>query len=129
VIQKNYHIHWIVDNLPAGSKMEDESTITTRYWQGSPIGFVHSEYGKSYIHNHVNIEISYRKVETKPQRYRVVRFMVEPFSIMHEYDPIAGTEGDLDIDSDNVLPKIAKIKSPMYSCRPGNDLRHGHGGR
>jgi transmembrane 9 superfamily protein 2/4 len=120
VIQKNYHINWIVDNLPAGSKMEDESTITTRYWQGSPIGFVHSEDEKFYIHNHVNIEISYRKVETKPQHYRVVRFIVEPFSIRHEYDSIAGTEEDLDIDSDNVLPKIAKIKNPMNSCRPGN---------
>jgi transmembrane 9 superfamily protein 2/4 len=118
-IRKNYHNNWIVDNLSAASKMEDSKHVTTRYWQGFPIGFVSAEDGKSYIHNHVNIEISYHEVETEPQHYRVVRFMVEPFSIKHDFEPIIGTE-DLDIDSENVLPKIAKIKNPMDSCKPSN---------
>ena len=32
-IRKNYHNNWIIDNLPAASKVEDDTTITTRYWQ------------------------------------------------------------------------------------------------
>ena len=35
-IRKGYHNNWIVDNLSAASKVEDDSTITTRYWQGFP---------------------------------------------------------------------------------------------
>ena len=34
-IRKNYHNNWIVDNLPVASKVEDDTTITTRYFQGA----------------------------------------------------------------------------------------------
>lgn len=84
-IKRGYKNNWIVDNLPAASKLEDEYTVTTKYWGGFPIGFIDESDGNVYIHNHVNIEIMYHKVDNSGL-YRVVRFTVEPFSIKHEWD-------------------------------------------
>lgn len=100
--------------MPAASKVEDDSKITTRYWQGFPIGFVHPDDDKAYIHNHVNIEIMYHEVETEPGHYRVVRFMVEPFSINHDFEP---TSDDASLDDEHLLPKKANLKNPIESCR------------
>ena len=38
--RENYHNNWIVDNMSAASMAEDDETVTTRYWQGFPIGYV-----------------------------------------------------------------------------------------
>lgn len=108
-IRKNYHNNWIVDNLSAAVKFEDEENVSTRYWQGFPIGFLgNDEKKKAYINNHVNIEIMYHPVETETDKYRVVRFIVEPFSIKHEYEPL-------------VFPKVAKIKNPILSCKDASE--------
>jgi len=107
-IRKNYHNNWIVDNLSAASKVEDDETITTRYWQGFPVGFIDDNDGKAYVHNHVNIEIMYHAVETESQKYRIVRFTVEPFSISHDFE-------ELDDDDD---AGVAKINNPIASCNP-----------
>ncbi len=106
-IRKNYHNNWIVDNLSAASKAEDEKTITTKYWQGFPVGYVDEDTKKAYIHNHVNIEIMYHAVETETDKYRVVRFTVEPFSIKHDFEPI-------EEDDDEAV--VAKILNPIASC-------------
>jgi len=118
-IRKNYHNNWIVDNLPAASKVEDDEHVTTRYWQGFPVGFVAEQDMKAYIHNHVNIEIMYHPVETETGRFRVVRFTVEPFSIHHEIEPVDGN----DILDDSILPTIAKIINPIPSCDPSKSIR------
>jgi len=119
-IRKEYHNNWIVDNLSAASKVEDDSTITTRYWQGFPVGFIAEDGRRAYIHNHVNIEIMYHKVENEADKYRVVRFTVEPFSIKHDFtklkdnaDPIGDTDDDIP-----TMPDKAKIKNPIASCNP-----------
>ncbi len=106
-IRKNYHNNWIVDNLSAASKVEDDTTITTRYWQGFPVGFIASDTKKAYIHNHVNIEIMYHPVETETDKYRIVRFTVEPFSIKHEFEPN---------EDDEENTKAAKFINPIASC-------------
>jgi hypothetical protein len=53
---------------------------------------------------------------TRPA-YRVVRFIVQPFSINHQY------EFDLDpaddIKNESFLPKVSRITNPMPSCMPG----------
>ena len=110
-IRKNYHNNWIVDNLSAASKVEDDSTITTRYWQGFPVGYIDETDKKAYIHNHVNIEIMYHPVETEKDKYRIVRFTVEPFSIKHEHEP---TGDDDKVESTTV----AKFINPIASCDP-----------
>jgi transmembrane 9 superfamily protein 2/4 len=117
-IRRNYHNNWIVDNLPAASKVEDDEHITTRYWQGFPIGFISDDTKQAYVHNHVNIEIMYHAVETEANKYRVVRFTVEPFSIAHEFTALA-TETDPAGDNDsNYLSVKAKINNPIASCNP-----------
>ena len=110
-IRKNYHNNWIVDNLSAASKVEDDATITTRYWQGFPVGYIDETDKKAYIHNHVNIEIMYHPVETEKDKYRIVRFTVEPFSIKHEHEP---TGDDDKVESTTV----AKFINPIASCDP-----------
>jgi len=92
-IRRNYHNNWIVDNLPAASKAEDDETVTTRYWQGFPVGFMGDD-GLAYINNHVNIDIMYHPVETEYNKYRIVRFTVEPFSVKHD-----GSEPSKDLSS------------------------------
>uniref|UniRef100_A0A7S1VVU3 Transmembrane 9 superfamily member n=1 Tax=Grammatophora oceanica TaxID=210454 RepID=A0A7S1VVU3_9STRA len=119
-IRKEYHNNWIVDNLSAASKVEDDTTITTRYWQGFPVGFVATDTKKAYVHNHVNIEIMYHPVETETDKYRVVRFTVEPFSIKHDFEPLEDDDnlnGD-DDGADTSNYQVAKINNPIASCDP-----------
>jgi len=133
-IHSDYHHNWIVDNLNAASKMEDDSTIATSYWQGFPIGY---EEGKeSYINNHVNIEIMYHPVETG---YRVVRFTIEPFSIHHDFDSDLGDD-DEDGSSGNSRKDVT-MNNPITSCikdsekhtnydminSSGHEPQHAHG--
>jgi transmembrane 9 superfamily protein 2/4 len=118
-IRANYHNNWIVDNMNAASKLEDDKHVTTRYRHGFPIGFVAADTRRSYIFNHVNIEIHIHEVETDPNHYRVVRFVVEPFSIRHEFEPI-DIDGDDTPDNGSYLPKIAKIRNPIQSCASSN---------
>jgi transmembrane 9 superfamily protein 2/4 len=118
-IRKNYHNNWIVDNLSAASKVEDDAHVTTRYWQGFPIGFVADDSHEAFIHNHVNIEVMYHEVEGMQGMYRVVRFVVEPFSIKHDYEPLMGdSDTEVDMDDTALLPKKAKITNPIDSCNP-----------
>jgi transmembrane 9 superfamily member 2/4 len=121
-IRKEYHNNWIVDNLSAASKVEDDSTITTRYWQGFPVGYI-GEDKVAYIHNHVNIEILYHPVDgvvdDSATKYRVVRFTIEPFSIKHDFEEVVDSKQAE--DEDDGSPKLqewAKIKGPIASCDP-----------
>ena len=123
-IRKEYHNNWIVDNLSAASKVEDDATITTRYWQGFPVGFIASDSDKAYVHNHVNIEIMYHPVENEVDKYRVVRFTVEPFSIKHDFVPVDETTEDITEGDDNIptLMPVATIKNPIASCNPSTPM-------
>lgn len=114
-IRKNYHNNWIVDNLSSASKAEDDEHITTRYWNGFPIGFIDDK-GKAFVHNHVNIEIHYHPV-AETGGNRVVRFIVEPFSTKHEFEPDEG--GD---DDSKFKDTVAKISNPIDSCRPSANV-------
>jgi transmembrane 9 superfamily protein 2/4 len=102
-IRDEYHHNWIVDNLPAASKIENDYSITTRYWQGFPVGFIAEDSRLAYVHNHVNIEIMYHSVDYDPGKYQIVRFTVEPFSIKHDFEY---TNDEL------------TINRPIYSCNP-----------
>ena len=114
-IRKNYHNNWIVDNLPAASKIEDDVNSSVRYWQGFPIGYIHGDTGLAYVHNHVNIEIMYHPVENEVDKFRVVGFVVEPFSIAHDY--VAAKDEDAPIEDEHFLVQVAKINDPIESCR------------
>jgi len=121
-IRKNYHNNWIVDNLSSASKSEDAETITTRYWQGFPVGYVNENDKKAYINNHVNIEIMYHAVETEVDKFRIVRFTVEPFSIQHSFEPLE--DNDDDTKEGEKEGKVAKLMKPILSCAGGNNNVH-----
>ncbi|CAJ1950349.1 unnamed protein product [Cylindrotheca closterium] len=116
-IRREYHNNWIVDNLSAASIVEDDETITTRYWQGFPVGFISEDNRKAYVHNHVNIELMYHPVENEANKFRVVRFTVEPFSIKHDFDSIkeVGDAANQDGDSPET-EQWATINNPIQSC-------------
>eukprot|EP00560_Eucampia_antarctica_P001193 CAMPEP_0197833196 /NCGR_PEP_ID=MMETSP1437-20131217/18162_1 /TAXON_ID=49252 ORGANISM="Eucampia antarctica, Strain CCMP1452" /NCGR_SAMPLE_ID=MMETSP1437 /ASSEMBLY_ACC=CAM_ASM_001096 /LENGTH=510 /DNA_ID=CAMNT_0043437101 /DNA_START=216 /DNA_END=1745 /DNA_ORIENTATION=+ len=126
-IRKQYQNNWIVDNLPAAGRISSKADPV--YFQGFPVGFVSGDDGKSYINNHVNIEIEYHQASTEVDKFRIVKFIVEPLSIHHEYQ---GT-GDLDDDDtsssgDESTPKkkkdIVEILNPIASCKSGNKNTH-----
>lgn len=114
-IRKKYHNNWIVDNLPAASKMEigDDNT-DTNYARGFPVGFVDSETQYSYINNHVNIELQYHADESVQDKFRVVGFVIEPFSIRHKFDVVVG-------DDDKEDDTTVEIKNPILSCKYGTE--------
>lgn len=107
-VRLNYHNNWILDNLPSASKTEDDIYMTTVFAQGFPIGFVPDNEDRAYFNNHVNIEVVYHKVSGKEGEYRIVQFIVEPFSIKHDFEPL--------MDSEVEDGKIAKINKPILSC-------------
>ena len=115
-IRNMYRNNWIVDNLPSAFKFWNGTTVQTRYWPDIPIGFIHTTDHKAYVFNHVNIEIEYHAVEGKTDAYRIVRFMVEPFSIAHETGERIKYPDDFDISTANHLPMKTRIKNPIPSC-------------
>jgi len=124
-IRKNYHNNWIVDNIPGASKVEDDKTVTTRYWQGFPVGFIASDTKKAYVHNHVNIEVQYHSTETEAEKARIVRFTIEPFSVKHDFE--ASTDDDDDAPEGDIIDKpfkVADIQNPIESCNPKTAKDH-----
>jgi transmembrane 9 superfamily protein 2/4 len=134
-IQKNYHQNWLVDYLPAASKVEDYTTVTTRYWQGLPIGFISHDPSASiqkqaFVFNHVNIEIMYHETETEAgkAKYRVVRATAEPFSIKHKFEELDRhlEERNNMNDMTGYSPKLANITNPIESCEGNNAKQRVH---
>jgi len=58
-VRREYHNNWIIDNLPAASKVAEGFVIVPM--QGFPVGFVDPRSRLSYIYNHVNIELQYHE--------------------------------------------------------------------
>lgn len=113
-IRKDYHNNWIVDNLPSASFMEDSVNSYTKYFSGFPIGFVDPDSGLSYVYNHVNIMLEYHQVEniaSTEKEHRIVRFTVEPFSVVHDFTPTFADDDDGDGNAD-----AYSINNPIASC-------------
>ena len=90
LIKNGYHHNWIVDNIPAAQMRENAEVTQTLYVNdGFPVGFV-GESQVYYVNNHVNIMVDYHQVEGETDKYRVVRLVVEPLSISHQFDTKTG---------------------------------------
>merc|ERR1712216_726943 len=92
-VHDQYRVHWIVDNLPAATKVMREDASFS-YERGYPLGFVggsqvmnnkYIEEGVPYIYNHMRLVIKYHKDAQSFTGSRVVGFEVEPFSVKHKY--------------------------------------------
>jgi len=81
-IDRDYSVNWIVDNLPAATKYlrSDGYTEDTIFMNGFPVGY--SVKGRYFMHNHVRIILSYHSNPSDYVGYRIVRFEVEPVSLM-----------------------------------------------
>lgn len=129
-IKKGYQHNWIVDNLPAAGRISDDGEPL--YFQGFPIGFVDENNGQTYVNNHVNIEIQYHAVETQQDSYRIVKFIVEPISIHHEFsddfeldDDDEEEEEETDGGDEGTKPKKrVELQNPIASCDPRNKKLH-----
>lgn len=110
-ISQAYHNNWIVDNLPAAARVEDAASLRLEYWQGIPVGYISGVDKKAYIYNHASIEIMYHPAETEAGEYRIVRFIVAPFSINHDFEPIENS-----IVKSRDGSTFAKIINPIPSC-------------
>lgn len=114
-IRNGYHQNWLLDGLPVASIVENDEVIITRYWQGVPLGWTAlyetglwsyvdhrpERFGQEtgVIYNHFNIVIHYHQLDHS--RFHITRFLVEPFSIRHEY---------------TVKESIPTITTPIPSC-------------
>ncbi len=102
VIDNDYRVHWILDNLPVGVRVEKEGKSDEDYsfTRGFPVGFKLIEgAGKinRYVYNHIRIIVQYHEIakeDNEPEfdeaeagkiPAKVVGFRVEPMSIHHTW--------------------------------------------
>jgi len=78
MIEDEYLVNWIVDNLPAVTRFRRPGESIT-YKEGFLVGILTS--GHYYVYNHVMIELQYHSNPEKYEGYRIVGFEVEPGSI------------------------------------------------
>jgi len=118
-IELEYSVNWILDGLPAAVRMfEEENPEEVHYERGFPLGFAARPGGadapkRFYLFNHVQFVIYYHLEDGKAEgdvsessasgeRFRVVGFEVEPFTVKHAKADTAksGWEGNMKSCSD-----------------------------
>lgn len=100
-IFEDYRVNWIVDNLPAATRIVEPATgstpsrIITIYERGFPLGFKGSAEiagtveGAAYLYNHHRLVFKYH-VDAAFEGSRVVGFEVEPYSVKHKVATVNG---------------------------------------
>lgn len=119
MIQNEYYVQWIVDNLPVLYRDPTDSAPNGggSFKRGFPVGEV-DENGKYLLYNHVRIIISVNAdpyaAEDGLTKWRVVGFEVVPTSIQHAYEnePVAGQE--LDSDTCGKFVNIEEVAQNNY---------------
>merc|ERR1712050_146039 len=76
MIEDEYVVNWLVDNLPAATRYRSQGVFT--YHDGFLVGLVKN--GKYFVHNHYLLDLQYHENPEKFEGYRVVGFEVEPSS-------------------------------------------------
>lgn len=92
-IRKGYHHNWLLDDLPSAYSFRGHNV---RFSGGFPIGsFVRLQSTKvtTYVNNHVNIYVYYRRAASNNELVRVVQFRVEPVSVSHEFSGMYPWDG------------------------------------
>jgi len=86
LIDQDYRVNWLVDNLPAATVSQEGNKVTTTYEKGFPVGTKRSENGQELytLNNHVKMVIRYHRSDDGSfLGSRVVGFEIEPFSVQH----------------------------------------------
>jgi transmembrane 9 superfamily protein 2/4 len=79
MIDDEYQVNWLVDNLPAAMRYYRRGDDTYSYMNGFPVGM--KQNGRYYVHNHVRIGLQYHVDPGEFDGYRIVGFEVYPQSI------------------------------------------------
>jgi len=81
MIDNEYQVNWIVDNLPGATKYikEGGAPDDALFMNGFPVGLLIT--GHYYVHNHVTLMLSYHRQPNEYEGFRIVNFEVEPRSI------------------------------------------------
>ena len=77
MINHDYYVHLIVDNLPGATKINLFDPEETGYERGYKLGFVKNNV--PLIYNHLNLVLSYHSENGKDSK--IVRFEIEPKSV------------------------------------------------
>eukprot|EP00659_Diplonema_papillatum_P002777 gene2777-4337_t len=107
-IEQKYRGNMMMDNLPVAEEPSTEKLSTAAVQVGFPLGVPRSATlrGETLINNHLAFKISYHRqpVQTKdgtplPETYRIVGFLVTPYSIDHD---------ELPCSSEKFSPELGK---------------------
>lgn len=112
MIDHEYQVNWLVDNLPGTMKYQKTSTGATSYTNGFPVGLKVD--GSYFVHNHVQIGLYYHSNSEEFEGSRVVGFEVFPLSLQQE----KRGDGKLTCgDLDDPVPRfdLTKEVSVIYS--------------
>ena len=97
-VDDDYRVNWIVDNLPAATRVVEPggdsgpTKIISIYERGFPLGFKGSadiplsKHGTNYLYNHHRLVLKYHTEPASFEGARIVGFEVEPFSVKHILD-------------------------------------------
>lgn len=78
MIEDEYLVNWIIDNMPAATRYVDGSRGDTTYMSGFPVGM--EKKGRYFINNHVKLDLHYHQNKELYEGSRIVGFEVEPSS-------------------------------------------------
>lgn len=78
MIEDEYLVNWIVDNLPAATRYRRPGAPEFTYMDGFLVGILQNN--RFYIHNHVLLDLQYHRNPEKYEGNRIVGFEVEPRS-------------------------------------------------
>lgn len=110
MIDEEYRIHWLVDNLPVAVRNEELGFVT----RGFPVGFIATVPSKKdaqhFLFNHVRIIVKYSEIPEEFDGQRIVGFEVIPYSIKHQYD----NEGSGDGKIPTTLSTCSQINPASY---------------
>merc|ERR1719191_315424 len=79
MIDDEYQVNWLVDNLPAATRYYRRGDDGFTYMNGFPVGV--KRQNRYYVHNHYRIGLSYHQDPGEFEGYRVVGFEVYPQSL------------------------------------------------
>ena len=110
MIDEEYRVHWLLDNLPVAVRNEELGFVT----RGYPVGFIATVPSKKdkqhFLFNHVRIIIKYSEIPEEFDGQRIVGFEVVPYSIKHEFD----NDGSGDSKSGSTLSTCSQFNPASY---------------
>eukprot|EP01062_Namystynia_karyoxenos_P002644 TRINITY_DN10935_c0_g3_i1.p1 TRINITY_DN10935_c0_g3~~TRINITY_DN10935_c0_g3_i1.p1 ORF type:complete len:625 (+),score=269.33 TRINITY_DN10935_c0_g3_i1:94-1968(+) len=110
LIDEDYHLNMLVDNLPVSVHNADAGTFAL----GIPLGVKESK--AMYINNHIHFIIRYQAVQAweGSGARRIVAFQAKPYSVKHTAadDGSVSTCGDA-FDAQNLPPQPAMSDAPL----------------